>query len=206
MVLGPGSTTQIELGGVSAGAEHDHLNIAGAANLDGTLNLLPLAPYTDPATRGTADDFVIITAAERSGTFSTVQYDGSTLVTDFGPDSNGSFRSHQGDGIFHNVTYTSTMVQLQNLLAHEGDSDGDQDVDITDFNALAANFDPDGATAPHSWTAGNFNGDHSIDITDFNFLSSKFAPDGYGTSAIPEPSAMLLALLGLILLGMAPVK
>ena len=98
------------------------------------------------------------------------------------------------------------MVQLQNLLAHEGDSDCDQDVDITDFNALAANFDPDGATAPHSWTAGNFNGDHSIDITDFNFLASNFAPDGYGASVIPEPSAMLLALLGLTLLAGARVQ
>ena len=122
-------------------------------------------------------------------------------MIDFGPDSNGSFRSHQGDGLFRNITYTSTKVQLQNLLAHEGDSNGDQDVDITDFNALAANFDPDGATAPHSWTAGNFNGDHTIDITDFNLLASNFAPDGYGTSVIPEPSAMLLALLCLMLLA-----
>ena len=61
-------------------------------------------------------------------------------------------------------------------------------------------------TAPHSWTAGNFNGDHSIDITDFNFLAANFAPDGYGTSAIPEPSAMLLALLGLMLLAEARVQ
>ena len=148
-------------------------NIAGTANLDGTLDLLPLAPYTDPATRGTADDFIIITAAERSGTFSTVQYDGSTLATDFGPDANGSFRNHAGSGMFRNIRYTSTAVQLQNLLALEGDVDGDKDVDITDFNSLATHFDPDGATAPHSWTEGNFDGDNDIDITDFNFLAVK---------------------------------
>ena len=94
VVLGPLSTTQIELGGLTAGAQHDQLEITGTVNLDGTLNLLPLTPYDDPATRGMAGDFAVITAASRSGTFSAVQYGGSTLATDFGPDANGSFRSH----------------------------------------------------------------------------------------------------------------
>ena len=39
-----------------------------------------------------------------------------------------------------------------------GDTELDRDVDITDFNTLASNFDPDGATAPHSWHEGNFDG------------------------------------------------
>ena len=39
-----------------------------------------------------------------------------------------------------------------------GDTEFDRDVEITDFNSLATNFDPDGATAPHSWTDGNFDG------------------------------------------------
>ena len=74
-------------------------------------------------------------------------------------------------------------------------------MDITDFNSLATNFDPDGATAPHSWLEGNFDGDNDIDITDFNFLAANFAPDGYGASAVPEPSSLLLTLLGLMLLA-----
>lgn len=52
-------------GGVSGRMEHDHLNIAGTAHLDGTLNLLPLAPCANPATRGTAGDFIIITVASQ---------------------------------------------------------------------------------------------------------------------------------------------
>ena len=87
-----------------------------------------------------------------------------------------------------------------------GDTELDRDVDITDFNSLATHFDPDGATAPHSWTEGNFDGDNDIDITDFNFIASNFAPDGYGASAVPEPSALLLALLGLMLLAGARVQ
>ena len=81
-----------------------------------------------------------------------------------------------------------------------------RDIDLTDFDRLAHFFDASGRFGPNEWWEGNFDGDDDVDITDFNFLASNFAPDGYGTSAIPEPSAMLLALLGLILLGRAPVK
>ncbi len=66
---GATATLQIELGGLIVGTQYDH---AGTANLDGALDLLPLAPHTDPATRGTADDFTIITSGDRSSTFSTV--------------------------------------------------------------------------------------------------------------------------------------
>ena len=48
------------------------------------------------------------------------------------------------------------------------------------------------------WDEGNFDGDD--DITDFNLLAANFAPPGYATSAIPEPTTMILASLALILL------
>jgi len=51
------------------------------------------------------------------------------------------------------------------------------------------------------WNEGNFDGDGDTDITDFNLLAANFAPSGYATSAIPEPSTMLLASLALILVG-----
>ena len=94
-----------------------------------------------------------------------------------------------------NLDGTPTTVRLQNLLAAEGDADGDRDVDITDFNTLAANFGSRGAWP--FWDEGNFNGDRDIDITDFNLLAANFAPGGYSTSAIPEPSTVVLLLLGL---------
>ena len=100
LVLGSGATTLMELAGLTAGAQHDQLEIAGTVNLDGALQLASLAPYSDPATRGTADDFTIITAGDRSGTFNTVQYDGSTLAPDFETDGNGSFRDHVAGGLF----------------------------------------------------------------------------------------------------------
>jgi T5SS/PEP-CTERM-associated repeat protein len=205
---GAAATLEIELAG-TGGGEFDLLMIGGTGNLDGTLNLVPLAPYTDPATRGTADDFVIIAAIAGSGAFNTVQYNGSALATDFGPDGNGSFRSHVGGGLFRNVTYTVTtaqqcsawcnLVQLQNLLALPGDTDGDMDIDLSDYNTLTTNFDPLGTYGPYLWQDGNFDEDGDIDLSDYNSLASNFQPLGYGAAAVPEPAAVILALLALLL-------
>ena len=53
------------------------------------------------------------------------------------------------------------------------------------------------------WNEGNFDGDGDTDITDFNLLAANFSPSGYSTSAIPEPSTMLLASLALVLVGVS---
>ena len=74
-----------------------------------------------------------------------------------------------------------------------------RDVDITDFNALAANFDPTAANGPtNTWGKGNSDGDRDIDITDFNSLAANFSPTGYAvTSQVPEPSMFSLFFVGM---------
>lgn len=194
---GAAATLEIELAGTEAG-EFDQLAVVGTANLDGRLDLVPLAPYTDPAVRGTADDFVIITAEARSGNFSTVHYNGSTLPTGSGSAGSGSFRHHQADGLFRSVTYTATTVQLQNLLALAGDTDGDQDIDLGDYTRLATNFAP-GDTGL-AWTDGDFDSDGDIDLGDYNSLTSNFNPAGYAL-VVPEPAAFCVLVTGLLLLA-----
>ena len=106
---------------------------------------------------------------------------------------------------------TDWLVQAATANGHgspylRGDTELDHDVDITDFNALASHFDPAGDGDPHNgpfWDEGNFDGDDDTHITDFNLLATNFAPAGYATSAIPEPSTMLLALLALVLVGVS---
>lgn len=125
-----------------------------------------------------------------------------SFFTGFGPSRLRSWhRSHVGGGLFRSVTVTETTVQLQNLLAAKGDTDGARDVDICDFNGLTNHFDPDGATAPHWWFEGNCDGDNDVDITDFNYLAGNFAPEGYGTSAVSELASVCLLLAGLLSLG-----
>ncbi|MBI83651.1 MAG: hypothetical protein CMJ81_10685, partial [Planctomycetaceae bacterium] len=154
-----------------------------------------------PAVRGTSDDFVLINAGARSGNFNTVQYDGSALTADFTTDGNGSFRHHAGGGLFRSVTYTATTVQLQNLLARAGDTDGDEDVDLSDYNRLATNFDPVGTLGPYGWSDGNFDEDGDIDLADYNALAGNFAPAGYGAAAVPEPASVCLLLAALLVLA-----
>ena len=62
-----------------------------------------------------------------------------------------------------------------------GDADLDGDVDITDFNSLAANFNPLGSSGQVGWALGNFDGDNDVDITDFSMITRNFAPLGYLT-------------------------
>jgi T5SS/PEP-CTERM-associated repeat protein len=201
VVLGTTARLESELLGTAAGSEHDQLAITGTVNLDGTLDVVPLAPYADPDAHGTADDFVIITAGDRRGTFSTVQYDGSPLGADSATDGNGSFRSHTGGGLFRSVTYTATTVQLQNLLALAGDTDGDMDIDLSDYNTITTNFDPIGTHGPYPWLAGNFDGDGDVDLADYNTLAGNFHPAGYGAAAVPEPAAVILSLLAALLVS-----
>ena len=88
-----------------------------------------------------------------------------------------------------------------------GDTDGletispaTRDIDITDFNVLATNFDPMAANAAsNTWDHGNFDGDDDIDITDFNSLAVNFSPIAYsGTSTVPEPDSLVWLLLGTV--------
>ena len=132
----------------------------------------------------TTGTFSMLTANDISGTFATPAMSGAA--------------SHLGNGKFlWDVIYSETDVEVDILAAIEGDVDGDGDVDITDFDVLSGNFDPDGIQPDNDWTLGNFNGDTLIDITDFFLLSGHFSPEGYpittllGDSllaAVPEPS------------------
>ena len=95
-------------------------------------------------------------------------------------------------------------MSLTNLFALSGDADGDKDVDITDFNTLATNFDPTGANSgTNNWTAADFDTDGDIDITVFNGLASNFAPTGYAPngSAVPEPASVVLVLLSALVVA-----
>ena len=187
-----GGTIAIEIegnGGAGEADGHDQIQVTGSSTLAGTLDITTGA-YADPTTRATRESFTLISSAGGStGTFDTVNYNGTELTT-----------SHQGNGLFRNVAYGDNDVSLDNLLALEGDADGDADIDITDFNVLAANFDSAGANAEtNNWTTADFDSDGDVDITDFNFLAANFADSGYlapANNQVPEPGTLILLLIG----------
>lgn len=73
-----------------------------------------------------------------------------------------------GDG---RVDMSDVDELIKNIIGTEyGDVDLDGDVDVTDFETLAANF---GANQ-RSWSHGDFDGDGEVDFFDFNILSTNF--------------------------------
>ncbi|MBE3100270.1 MAG: autotransporter-associated beta strand repeat-containing protein [Planctomycetes bacterium] len=68
LVFGGASSVEIEVAGMTPGAEHDQLNVAAQATLDGTMNVVLIDPYR-PAHN---DAFAVITYGSRNGTFDTI--------------------------------------------------------------------------------------------------------------------------------------
>ncbi|MFZ1265020.1 MAG: hypothetical protein WAU95_01010, partial [Anaerolineae bacterium] len=69
-----GGTLNIELGGLTAGSQHDQLTVSGAVTLNGTLNVTLINGFS-PAVN---DNFIVLTYASRSGTFSAIAGNGNT--------------------------------------------------------------------------------------------------------------------------------
>ncbi len=69
------------------------------------------------------------------------------------------------------------------LVAVRGDVNLDGKVDITDFNALATNYDPLGTNLENDWSKANFDGDADVDMNDFNAIVQNYSPHLYATQA-----------------------
>lgn len=75
-----------------------------------------------------------------------------------------------------------------------GDADRNGRVDLADFGALKAHFGQ-----PGTLSDGEFTRDRQIDLADFGVLKANF---GRSAATVPEPSALALALGGLVALGL----
>jgi len=84
-----------------------------------------------------------------------------------------------------NIMVTGNLAGAGGLPA---DFDGDGEVGLSDFNILKGNFGNAGGKAD-----GDADGDGSIGLTDFDILKGSFGD----TAAVPEPSSIVLTLLGL---------
>ena len=111
-------------------------------------------------------------------------------------DGKGSFRSHYGNGLFRNITYTATTVKLQNLLASEGDTDGDQDVDTADLTGMIINFN--GASGSGAtWLTGDTDGDGDTDTADLTTGIINFTGAMNTAVAVPEPSCTVFLVMAI---------
>ena len=75
----PGGTLNIEIGGITAGTEHDVLNVTGAATIDGTLDLELIGGFTPTQ----PETFEILNYASHSGSFASTTGSAQTLEVDY---------------------------------------------------------------------------------------------------------------------------
>ncbi|MCH2129780.1 MAG: hypothetical protein MK179_11580 [Pirellulaceae bacterium] len=208
---GPTGTLEVEIGGLTPVSQYDVLRVDNSAHLDGLLHVKTINNYQAPTERGTFDSFTIVEAGSIANQFKFVLYNDDVTMQRFThPD--GSFGISVGDGMFRNVVPTGSDIMLQNVAAVPGDTDGNMEINIVDFNTLAVSYAPHGAPIDLTWEQGDFDGDNDIDIVDFNALAVGFLQDVYRPSAtsrvlIPEPnSACLLAGAGLALIALRGLR
>ncbi len=173
------------------------LTVFGDAELDGSLevNSVPVVgPFSDPTVRGTANDFVLLTATSLTGTFDSIEVDGRVATP--------SVRTYTGtgtsgdDGIFRTVTYVGNTIEMDSYLAVLGDANGDGNVDGTDFLIWNDNK----FTSGKDWTEGDFTGDGIVDGSDFlAWNDNKFTSTNGILQSVPEPVSSVL--VGLAWLG-----
>ncbi|MHC4717852.1 MAG: PEP-CTERM sorting domain-containing protein, partial [Planctomycetota bacterium] len=162
-----GSTVRIELGGREPGSQHDQLNVAGLAELDGTLDISLINGFV-PAV---GDEIEVLTCGSRSGRFAAVEgwhlRNGLALVT-----------LNEEMEFFLHCTYM-------------GDATLDGQVGIADLAALADNY---GLTIGAAWGRGDFNVDGIVGIADLAVLADNYGRKA--ESPVPEPAGVSLLALG----------
>ena len=150
-VLGSSATLEIELGGVSPGTEHDSLDIAGNADLQGGLEVSLISGFEPQP----GDEFVILEFASRSGSFSSVSGlqtpGGIELVPIFTSNSlllvatiGGDVLDVDGDGLpndWEELFFgTTTAADPSADTDADGVSDGDEFLFDTDPTDRGSNF------------------------------------------------------------------
>ena len=169
-------TLEIELGGTVPGSQYDALKVLGKAELDGLLQVswIDLGIGYEPA----AGDFFDVLVADR-------------VIDKFANESLPMLPS----GLEWDLDYDLHRLRLEVLaLAFlAGDFDEDGDVDGEDFLAWQRGF---GTASGATHMDGDADGDGDVDGEDFLAWQREFGSGlGSGTSAVPEPAALLLALL-----------
>ena len=170
LTLGPDNVVEIRIGGNIAGTEHDFIVVTGHADLAGTLSLFQINGFNPDF----GDTFQIMTFGSRNGAFDRV------------------VKMFELDGFAFAPLYSAVDLTLFGALPGDGNLDGI--VNFNDFVIITDNF----SISQPSWTQGDYNSDGVVNFEDFVVLSNHYELAVLTSAAIPEPSMIALAGLGLL--------
>ncbi|MBN2293946.1 MAG: TIGR03790 family protein [Pirellulales bacterium] len=109
----------------------------------------------------------------------------------------------------YQLSYVNTVVGDPLMTFKEfllGDANMDGIVDIVDLGQVSSNYGLHDESGEIMWSRGEFDGDGVVDITDLGIIASHWGAvsDWYVVNtaeAIPEPSALMLAFVGIVTLS-----
>jgi hypothetical protein len=172
---GANGTLAFEIGGTTAGTQHDQLVIDGAAAIDGTLSVALADLGGGTFTPSAGNTFTLLTATEGVG---------------------GTFEELILPGGFQwNVAYNENSVVLSVAgLGLTGDYDKNGVVDAADYIVWRGSVGDTGSTL-----AADGNGDMVVNQDDYAVWRGNFGKTSQGAAAmgpgsVPEPSGQFLAL------------
>ena len=147
----PNSTLAIEIGGVDAG-QYDTVVSEGTITIEGNLAVELLEGF-DGLLPGETASITILRSGAIQGRF-----------------SNDAGWNHLDQGLFYQLNYDATSVEIDLRQALPADANGDGIVDAADIGIWSDNRFTHG-----DWRQGDFNHDHAIDGSDFDiWLDHRF--------------------------------
>jgi hypothetical protein len=168
-----GATLEIELGGTVPGTQFDQLFVAGRADVGGTLDVKLIDLGSGIFSPQLGDSFFLISAA--GGLFGEFEDVLLPELTD-----NGTWQ----------LEYNPHSFLLRVLAAADFNSDGNVDGD--DFLAWQNGF---GIMQGATRNDGDADGDGDVDGDDFLVWQTEFGIVGGSSSAVPEPTGLLIAAM-----------
>jgi autotransporter-associated beta strand protein len=187
LTLSDGAIAQFQISGATQGVSYDTAPVAGAAALNGTMNV-ELAGFTPTASQ----TFTLISASTLSGAFDNAAA-GTRLAT---TDGGGSFVVNYGAG----SPFGASAVVLSDF-RFSADFDEDGNVDAADFNAWKSGF---GADSGATHAQGDANGDGDVDGDDMLVWQRQFGLSLPMVAAVPEPG--MPAVIGALLAAAAVTR
>jgi len=176
------SMLEIEIAGRDAELEYDQLLVGHEATLEGMLSVALLSSFT-PAPN---DTFTILTSANLAGSFANAA-NGSRLNTSGG---DGSFLVN-----YNAETNNVTLSDFMSSLSLMGDYNRDNVIDAADYTVWRDALTAGGTSLPNDPTPG------TVDESDFLYWREHFGESlgsgagGGSPAAVPEPTALVLALI-----------